>query len=77
VTARVVDHRLADGLETWSDPAAAWGDRGVEDAAFMLQQNLMMHPARIDTERWSERIGAYEQLTGASSPVLIRHRDGA
>lgn len=68
---RYLAHRR---LDSWSDPEDEWRERGVEDAAFMLQQNLMMRPTRIDTERWSERLAAYEQLTGTTSPILAADR---
>lgn len=68
---RYLAHRR---LDAWSDPEEEWRDRGVEDAAFILQQNLMMRPARIDTERWSGRLAAYEQLTGSTSPITADRR---
>lgn len=64
---RYVEHR---GLSTWDDPDAAWGERGVEDAAFMLQQNLMAGRVDVTSERWVERTSAYEALTGTRSPVV-------
>lgn len=57
------------GLGAWWGSDLEWEERGVEDAAFMLQQNLMMRPARPDSDRWIERSAAYEELTGLPSPV--------
>ena len=62
-----VAHR---GLETWSSSAVGWGERGVEDAAFMIQQNLMARTVNVDSDRWVERTSAFAALTSLRSPVL-------
>lgn len=59
----------ARGLGTWSDPASPWKERGVEDAAFMIQQNLTVTSAPLASPRSRERMAAYELLTGRSSPL--------
>jgi len=59
----------ARGLGTWSDPAAPWKERGVEDAAFMIQQNLTATSAPLASPTWYERMAAYELLTGSPSPL--------
>jgi len=65
--ARYVRHR---GLTAWLGTDLEWSERGVEDAAFMLQQNLMMRPLRVDNDRWAERLDAYRMLTGMASPIV-------
>lgn len=57
-------------LSTWNSADADWDERGVEDAAFMIQQNLMAERVDVDSERWVVRTAAYEALTGRQSPVL-------
>ncbi len=57
-------------MTTWDDTAAEWGDRAVEDAAFVVQQNLMAGNVRLDTPVWAERTQAFEALTGRRSPLL-------
>jgi hypothetical protein len=63
---RYVEHR---GLATWDSGDAGWGARGVEDAAFIVQQNLTARGARVDSAAWRERIEAFELLTGLPSPL--------
>lgn len=58
------------GLTTWDSSDADWVDRGVEDLAFMIQQNLMAGAVDVDSERWVERANAYGWATGRTSPVL-------
>lgn len=58
---RYVDVR---GLASWNDPADSWKDRGVEDAAFMIQQNLMVSTPSMASPTWIERVTADELLTG-------------
>ena len=41
--------------DNWDDKRADWSDRGVEDAAFVLQQNLMMSPRSALSEEWQSR----------------------
>lgn len=58
------------GLTTWNSPDVGWGERGVEDMAFMLQQNLMAGGVSPSWDRWSERTDAYAWATGRPSPVI-------
>ena len=60
---------VARGLPAWRGDDLEWGERGVEDAAFMIQQNLMAGSVRADSPAWIERMEAYEQLTGQASPL--------
>jgi len=59
----------ARGLSSWNDHTAPRMERGIEDAAFNLQQNLMASNPPIDSDIWRDRVAAYELLTGAPSPV--------
>ncbi len=61
-------------LERWNDKRDEWSDRGVEDAAFVIQQNLMITPGTPLSAEWVSRVGAYELLTGQRSPVLQRSK---
>lgn len=61
------------GLASWDDPAVDRGDRGIEDLAFMIQQNLMATNPSLASSTWIERVDAYELVTGRPSP-LHRHR---
>lgn len=65
------------GFRTWNDPDAAWGDKAVEDAAFVVQQNLMARRVDVSSERWLELTSAYEEFTGRVSPVLGATNDSA
>jgi hypothetical protein len=56
------------GLSTWDDHSVAWGQRGEEDAAFIVQQNLMSSSCS-SSPTWVERTEAYEALTGRPSPL--------
>ena len=64
--ARYVDAR---GLTNWADTRVPWEERGTEDAAFMIQQNLRAIDLDVSSAAWSERIRAYEVLTGMTSPA--------
>lgn len=64
--ARYVDAR---GLTNWADTRAPWEERGTEDAAFMVQQNLRAIDLDVSSAAWLERIRAYEVLTGLTSPA--------
>lgn len=57
------------GLTTWNSPDVGWGERGIEDMAFMLQQNLMAGDVSATWDRWVERTDAYAWATGRPSPV--------
>lgn len=59
----------ARGLETWDDHNAEWSDRGTEDAAFIIQQNLKHATVPPTSRTWQERMAAYELLTGMTSPL--------
>lgn len=63
---RYLDHR---GLAVWNDTSTPWKHRGTEDAAFIIQQNLMTEAAPPRSPTWSERIEAYQVLTGQVSPL--------
>ncbi|MEM7272729.1 MAG: hypothetical protein AAF547_06590 [Actinomycetota bacterium] len=58
-------------LPTWNGREVEWRQRGFEDAAFVLQQNLMMPPRDADgwSAEWERRAEAYELLTGRPSPL--------
>ena len=58
----------ARGLSNWNDPDAAWEDRGAEQAAFMIQQNLTATNPSLASATWIDRIEAYELVTGQRSP---------
>jgi hypothetical protein len=58
------------GLTTWNSQDVEWGERGVEDMAFMLQQNLMAGAVSSTWDRWVERTDAYAWATGRPSPVI-------
>ena len=61
------------GLDTWSDRAVPRGERGVEDAAFIVQQNLRdVAPSVLASATWTERMAAFEFLTGTRSPLRAR-----
>jgi hypothetical protein len=55
-------------IKSWDDKRADWNDRGVEDAAFIIQQNLMITPPLPLSAEWQRRADAYELLTSRSSP---------
>lgn len=59
----------ARGLETWNGREVEWRLRGVEDAAFVIQQNLMGMGAGTGSDAVMDRIDAYEVLTGHRSPL--------
>ncbi len=60
----------AEGLETWDDPNSDREQKGVEDAAFIIQQNLMATNPPLSSPTWERRTVAYERLTGLVSPLL-------
>ena len=57
----------ARDLHHWNDQGVEWSDRGVEDAAFIIQQNLMISPAAPLSHEWQRRVLAYQLLTGRHS----------
>jgi hypothetical protein len=46
-------------LTTWSDQDVPWDERGGEDAAFIIQQNLMLIAQQAPSPTRTERIQAY------------------
>ncbi|MGB5755787.1 MAG: hypothetical protein WBM50_02630 [Acidimicrobiales bacterium] len=65
---RYLAHR---GLESWNSPRVEWRHRGFEDAAFIIQQNVMPRTSQPALEgEWKERVQAYELLTGRASPLV-------
>jgi hypothetical protein len=72
-----VDDRIRElylemrGLEAWSAPDLEWGERGVEDAAFVIQQNLTAGPVLANVDIWRDRVAAYELLTSNASPLCL------
>lgn len=63
--AAFMEHR---GVEAWTGASIAWADRGVEQVAFIVQQNLIGKPLRHPSPEWQNRIEAFELLTGVASP---------
>ena len=59
----------ARGLTNWNDHDTSWEQRGTEDAAFILQQNLTASNVSMRSSTWSERAEAFELLTGRVSPL--------
>lgn len=57
------------GLTAWNDKEVPWGDRGSEDAAFVIQQNLTATRRPPSSGEWLSRIERYELLTGRRSPL--------
>lgn len=62
------DYMKARGLTNWNDHGEPWSTRATEDAAFVMQQNLMVQPGHL-SKTWNERADAYELLTGRTSPL--------
>jgi hypothetical protein len=60
------------GLPTWSDKDYAWNQRGVEDAAFVIQHGLagLPLPPALGVEAKS-RLEGFEMLTGKPAPRLV------
>lgn len=65
---RYTDYR---DLPTWNDWSYEWGQRAAEDAAFVLQQNLMADAPVRSSNRWLNLIDAFEMLTKTESPVQL------
>jgi hypothetical protein len=64
------DHYLeARELTDWSDKHIARNQRGEEDAAFIIQQNLMATNPQLTSPPWQDRLAAYQLLTGRPSPL--------
>lgn len=58
------------GLGEWNDPADAWGDRGVEQAAVVIQQALGLPLPTVLGREFENRSRAFEVLTGLRDPRL-------
>jgi hypothetical protein len=56
------------GVAHWTGASIAWDERGVEQAAFIVQQNLIGKPMRHPSPEWNNRMEAFEVLTGVASP---------
>ena len=60
------------GYRNWSDYSAAWNERGVEGAAFVIQQGLAGLPLPPVLGREAvNRLVAFELLTGRPAPRLV------
>jgi hypothetical protein len=64
--ARYLDAR---GLTAWTGGDVPWEQRGTEDAAFIVQQNLRAIDIPASSATWTERMQAYTVLTGSESPA--------
>jgi hypothetical protein len=53
----------------WNSPDLDWNERGVEDAAFVIQQNLTTNRTGELDDEWKSRATAYEFLTRTVSPL--------
>lgn len=51
-------------LPTWRSRDFDWNERGVEDAAFVMQQVLMFGEDRSVSDSWQERVAAFKLLIG-------------
>ena len=58
----------ARNVASWNDSGDEWADRGVEQAAFVIQQNLLDGEVRSVSAEWADRFAAFEILTGVASP---------
>jgi hypothetical protein len=58
------------GLPTWNGSGFDWNERGVEDLAFVVQQNLMATDPPLTSPTWADRVAAYELITGRPSPLV-------
>jgi hypothetical protein len=59
----------ARGLTVWTGGDVPWEQRGTEDAAFIVQQNLRGINIAPSSATWTERMQAYAILTGSPSPA--------
>jgi len=57
------------GMASWNSSSDDWNERGVEDAAFVIQQNVTAADLDHLTNEWERRAAAYELLVGAPSPL--------
>lgn len=67
---KFMEHRK---LKVWNTPGTPWDERGVEQAAFVIQQGLidLPLPPTLSAENRSRLIG-YSILTGTPAPRLLR-----
>jgi len=60
------------GYTSWTGPDVEWNDRGMEGAAFIIQQTIGGRPVPyIRTEEFWSRSGAFEALTGMPDRRLL------
>ena len=59
----------ARGLATWNGQEAPHEERGVEDAARVIQFHVMTSHPVLSSPIWQERLAAYELLVGRPSPL--------
>lgn len=65
------------GHPTWNDRAYPWRERGVEGAAFVVQQGVAGLPLPPSlSEEQVNRLAAYELLTGLPAPRLVEWMGG-
>jgi hypothetical protein len=57
------------GKASWNSPHHNWNERGVEDAAFVIQQNVTSNVTGELGDEWQRRATAYEFLTNQTSPL--------
>jgi hypothetical protein len=57
--------------EVWSDPNVPWNERGVEGAAFVIQQGFATLPLPpVLGDEFTSRMRAFEMLAGVPAPRL-------
>jgi hypothetical protein len=58
-------------LTSWNDPELPWSERGIEQAAFIIQQNLLDEPMPTAvSDEMASRLEAFHLLTGVTSTRL-------
>ena len=63
------------GLSHWNDHSEPWKSRGVEQAAFIIQTNLMGKTSNTDSPTMRRRVDLFDvllKLAGASVPHVLR-----
>lgn len=58
----------ARGVGVWNGSSVTWTERGIEQAAFIIQQNLLPGTLGTVSSEWQNRVDAFEVLTGIPSP---------
>jgi hypothetical protein len=66
------DFMAKQGLERWNHAEDEWSERGVEMAAFIVQQGLLDRPVGSSSAEMQSRLEAFELLTGVPSPRFAR-----